>query len=127
MRIAIVHNEPQPAAPDRHWLSRADPHHPALPANFRDNAEFSVLTQVADVERALRDLGENPRRHAAVTATGLAEFLAGQRPDVVFNCCESLRGDSALEMSVAALFDLFGIAYTGSPALTLGIALDKGL
>src|SRR5688500_16395983 len=100
MRIAIVHNEPEPAAPDRH------------------QAEFGVLAQVADIERALRELGEDPSRHAAVTATGLADFLAGQRPDVVFNCCESLRGNAALEMSVAALFDLFGIAYTGSPALT---------
>ena len=59
--------------------------------------------------------------------TGLVEFLTRVQPEVVFNCCESFRGTAALEASVASVYDLCGIAYTGSPALTLGMALDKGI
>src|SRR5262245_21977246 len=127
MRIAIVHNEPHLTRPPTHWLSRSNPARAALPADFQDGSELGVLAQVAEIERALRELGECPRIHAAVSGASLAEFLLCEQPDVVFNCCESLHGQPALEMSVAAVFDLFGIAYTGSSALTLGVALDKAV
>jgi D-alanine-D-alanine ligase len=127
MRIAIVHNEPHPIPPEMHWLARSNPAGIPLPPDFQDASEFGILAPVADIEHALRDLGECPLVHAAMNGTDLVEFLACERPEVVVNCCESLRGRAALEMSVAAVFDLLGIAYTGSSALTLGIALDKAV
>lgn len=109
MRLAIIYNEPKPAA------------------GFRDPSEDGVLDEVRVIDVAVREAGHHPQIYAAASAAGLAAFLDRERPDVVFNCCESFRGAAALEMSVAALYDLFGVAYTGSPALTLGIALDKGI
>ena len=127
MRVAIVYNEPEPTAAEAHWLSRSVPGGTCLPADFRDASEYGVLDEIRVIERAIREVGHDPRLYAVVSAAALAEFLDRERPDVVFNCCESFRGVAALEMSVAALYDLFGVAYTGSPALTLGIALNKGL
>jgi D-alanine-D-alanine ligase len=36
-------------------------------------------------------------------------------------------GQSKMEMNVAAMYELFGIAYTGTPTLALGLALDKAM
>lgn len=127
MRIAIVYNQPEPAVPGDHWLSRSHAGDVSVSPESHDAAEFGVLGQVDAIERHLRELGYDVDRHGVVDAAGLAGFLTRTRPTAVFNCCESVRGVSTLEMSVAAMFDLCGVAYTGSPALTLGMALDKGL
>ena len=109
MRVAIVYNQPEPASE----RVRA--------------AECGVLGQVRDIEASFRELGVDPVVHAVTSVIGLVEFLTRVQPEIVFNCCESFRGDAALEPSVASVYDLCGIAYTGSPALTLGMALDKGI
>jgi D-alanine-D-alanine ligase len=54
-----------------------------------------------------------------------ARELALHTPGVVFNLCEDLLGDSAHEMHFAAVMELMGLAYTGSPPLTLGLCRDK--
>ena len=125
MSIAIVYNEPEPVAPERHWLTRTQ----AAPrrAPVEDLAETGVLKQVAEIRDALGKLGIQPLLCSVRSGVDLVEFLLRERPDAVFNCCESVRGQAALEMSVAAVFELLGIAYTGSPALTLGMAVDKSL
>ena len=46
-------------------------------------------------------------------------------PDLVLNLCESLAADSRGEMAVPCLLDLVGVPYTGSSALSLGLALHK--
>jgi D-alanine-D-alanine ligase len=46
-------------------------------------------------------------------------------PDVIFNLCESLYGESRQEMYTASLFELLKIPYTGSPPFALGLALNK--
>jgi D-alanine-D-alanine ligase len=53
-------------------------------------------------------------------------WLREVRPDVVFNLCESVYGNSCWEMNIPALLELFQIPYTGSPPLTLGLCQDKG-
>ena len=55
----------------------------------------------------------------------LTQALQRRKPDVVVNLCESLAADSRGEMIVPALLDLFGLPYTGSPALSLALALHK--
>ncbi len=52
--------------------------------------------------------------------------LEAQRPDLVFNLCESLCGIAANEVAVPAVLDLYGIPYTGSDAPALALALNKG-
>jgi D-alanine-D-alanine ligase len=50
--------------------------------------------------------------------------LRETRPDIVFNICEGLRGESR-ESQVPALLEMLGIPYTGSGVLSLALALDK--
>jgi D-alanine-D-alanine ligase len=51
--------------------------------------------------------------------------LRADRPDLVFNLCESLAGDPRNEPTIPALFDTLGIPYTGADALALGLCLHK--
>jgi D-alanine-D-alanine ligase len=53
--------------------------------------------------------------------------LTADRPDLVFNLCESFGGKSALESNVAALLNLLGLRYTGSSPAGLIQAGDKTL
>ncbi|MBI5587737.1 MAG: ATP-grasp domain-containing protein [Deltaproteobacteria bacterium] len=46
---------------------------------------------------------------------------------IVFNLCEEAFGKSSFEMHIAALLELYGLRFTGSGPLTLGLALNKGL
>lgn len=46
-------------------------------------------------------------------------------PDLVFNLCESLNGDTRNEIVVPALLDMMRVAYTGPGPLTIGMCLDK--
>jgi D-alanine-D-alanine ligase len=56
----------------------------------------------------------------------LLERLTRQRPDVVFNIAEGWSGRNR-ESLVPAILEFLGIPYTGSDALSLGLALDKAL
>jgi D-alanine-D-alanine ligase len=47
------------------------------------------------------------------------------RPDVVLNLVEYFDDDSSLEAAVAGLFELLGVAYTGSPPLVLSLCQNK--
>lgn len=53
------------------------------------------------------------------------DTLRRRQPDLVVNLCESLAADSRGEMAVPCLLDALGLAYTGSSALSLGLALHK--
>lgn len=59
--------------------------------------------------------------------TDIRRMLSEDRPDVVFNLVESLKGKEAYESAVAALLERSGVAFTGSPPLVLRTCLDKGL
>jgi len=72
------------------------------------------------------------RGGVVVDALGIDEDLSGAMaaitafaPDVVFNLCESLSGDARFEPLLPLLLERAGLAYTGSPPLTLGLALHK--
>jgi D-alanine-D-alanine ligase len=90
-------------------------------------AEESIVEEIGAVETALRSLGYQCfvmaiRDEILTTVHWLKEI----RPDVIFNLCESVYGNTCWEMNVPALLDLFRIPYTGSAALTLGLCQDKG-
>ena len=53
-------------------------------------------------------------------------LLGLRKPQTVINLCEDLLGDSAHEIHFAALMELMGLPYTGSPPLSLGLCRDKG-
>jgi D-alanine-D-alanine ligase len=128
LKVAVIYNEPRNTASEDHWLRRSDPAYHPPSADFVDASEFGVLLQMRSIATALREQGhdvsvfsadDNPKR--------LCSFLSQDRPDVIFNCCEAILGESKLELNVAAMYELFGIAYTGSAPLALGLALDKSL
>ncbi len=51
--------------------------------------------------------------------------LEERAPAVVFNLCESIRGDNRFESLLPLFLDLKGIPYTGSSAFALSLALHK--
>lgn len=90
-------------------------------------AEEAVIEEIGAVESAVRSLGHQ----CFVVAIreeifSVIHWLNEIRPDVVFNLCEGVYGNSCWEMDIPALLDLFRIPYTGSPPLTLGLCQNKG-
>jgi D-alanine-D-alanine ligase len=51
--------------------------------------------------------------------------LGANKPDLLFNLCESMDGDPTNEPTFAGLLDLFGIPYTGADLLALASCLYK--
>ena len=93
-----------------------------------DMSEYGVLDEVRSVERALLPLNYNTKIvPVALDIHKLINELKEDRPDIIFNLCESVDGDSSQEMNIAGLFELLKIPYTGSRAFTLGLALNKPL
>ncbi|MCI0716241.1 MAG: ATP-grasp domain-containing protein [Chlorobi bacterium] len=93
-----------------------------------DMSEYGVLDEVRSVERALAPLEHNTKLvPVALDINKLINELNENRPDIIFNLCESVDGDSTQEMNIAGLFELLKIPYTGARAFTLGMALNKPL
>ncbi len=113
LRVVVVHNSDFDGT-DPSQISRAD-----------------VVSAARDVARALTAHGHDasllpvePGEPAAAVAR-LVERLSTQRPDLIFNLCESLGGDPLAEPVLPALLDLAGLRYTGSGPHALGLAVRK--
>ncbi len=57
----------------------------------------------------------------------LQKLLSRNPPDVVFNLVEHFKDDAHLESSVAGLYDLYGVPYTGAPPFALDLCVRKGM
>ena len=80
------------------------------------------------VARALRRAGYRARAlNLENDLRKLERVLRRSRPDVIFNLVEFFHNDAELEAAVAAIFDLYHIAYTGSPPFALGLCMRKAL
>jgi len=105
MQVAILHNELPPDA---------------------SAAEQDVLVQVEAVARSLDRLGHQSTAVAVNLDLGsLAGQLERLRPDAAFNLVESLGGSDRLMFLPAALLDVRGIPYTGSPTEAIVLSGDK--
>ena len=90
-----------------------------------ETAEFDRDDTILAVEKVLRDLGYETVRIGS--AKNLAcRLVAGERWDMVFNIAEGLKG-LAREAQVPTLLDLFGVPYTFSDPVVMGLTLNKGL
>ncbi len=58
---------------------------------------------------------------------GVLEHIRPEPGAMIFNLCERAFEKSSFEMNMAALLELIGVPFTGSPSLTLGLSLNKGL
>ncbi len=84
-------------------------------------AEWDSEETIAAVERALSDCGQVIRLEAN---EDFPERLRKERPDIVFNIAEGLRGVNR-EAHVPAICEFFGIPYSGSDPFSLSLCLDK--
>ncbi len=80
------------------------------------------------VSETLEQLGHKVKLLAAsARIRDLVAKIAGDQSDLIFNICESLAGVSHHEQHAAALLELMGKRFTGSPAIGLALAQDKAL
>jgi D-alanine-D-alanine ligase len=101
------------------------------------NSDFDAeacATDVISVETSARAVaGALAEGGAEVELTGLfgrevlgvIDRIRASAPDLVFNLCESMAGDSRNEPTFVGLLDLFGIPYTGADLLALASCLHK--
>jgi len=91
-----------------------------------DMSEYGVLDEMRSVERALAPLEYNTKIvPVALDINKLIDELRENRPDIIFNLCESVDGDPIQEANIAGLFELLKIPYTGARASSLFLALNK--
>ncbi|MEP7233971.1 MAG: D-alanine--D-alanine ligase [Ignavibacteriota bacterium] len=127
MKIALIYNEPKHTEADDHWLSRSRVE-VELEKDFRDASEFGVLEESSIIADAIRADGHEVLLFSVDDDIHrLITFLDRENPELIFNLCEAVLGKSSLEMAIAGIYDLYEIPYTGSQAIALGIALNKGL
>ncbi len=95
-------------------------------ADSVDLSEVGVLDELLMVQSAIQDQGY---RASLFNMNGdiprLIRFLSEEKPDLVFNLCESVGSNSLHEMHVAGIYELMGVPYTGAGPLTLGTCLNK--
>ena len=87
----------------------------------------SVETSARAVHMALREAGYTTEL-VGIQGTDVFDVLAGlraNRPDLVFNLCESMAGEPRNEPTFVGLLDLFEIPYTGADLLGLASCLYK--
>ena len=87
-----------------------------------------IRKSVEAIEDSLKGLGYRTILYP-LTEDGFNDFLkelSTTEAELIFNLCEAAFLNSAFEMNIAALLELYGLWFTGSPSLTLGVALNKG-
>jgi D-alanine-D-alanine ligase len=97
-----------------------------LAAGHADARADSVVHAVKQAMAALADAPSVRVSHRSVLRP--SEILAAigdHRPDVIFNFCEGLGGDSRLEVTAAWLLERLKLPFTGSPFFALRHCLYK--
>ena len=97
-----------------------------LPGQAPDKySEFDTEETLSDIEGALRSGGYDVERIGNAPSL-LKKISKGAKWDIVFNIAEGVSGRNR-ESQVPAILEMFGIPYTGSDALAMGITLDKAV
>lgn len=110
MHITILHNQD-------HGVLAEDPGREAREDVVRVAAALAdVLTRDGVVAEPLAVVGLN---------FDFVGALERRRPALVVNLCESVNADSRGEMIIPCLLELMGLPFTGSGAVSLGLALHK--
>ncbi len=111
-RILVLYDLPEPV------VDHADPRY-LLDHDDRPTEK--------DVCRAIKKLGLELFVHGVFDQTAdLCQRLTAIAPDVVFNLCETFRGDRSHEGDIASLLELANVPYTGSQPAALHLCKDKG-
>ena len=87
----------------------------------------AVRASAQAITRAIGDYGFQSRLlgvHGLDLGDVMSE-LDAERPDLVFNLCESLNNDARNEIVIPAILEMLGLPYTGTSSLSLGLCLHK--
>ena len=84
-------------------------------------AEWDSVATIRAVARALGKYGDVVHLEAT---DDFPQRLRDERPDIVFNIAEGLRGPNR-EAHVPAICEFYGVPYSGSDPFTLALCLDK--
>jgi len=99
---------------------------PALIPSSEGQSEATVAEVADSVFAAISDNGYNatilPLRESLMSLVRRVKEL---KVDVLINLCEEFRNRPQLESNVAAMFEAFGIPFTGCPSKALAICQDK--
>lgn len=137
MAILIIHNNDFPSvngesAVDGSSESEEPPSCSASPEAGFDESYLGVLARASivgvakAVKESLNELGFLNVDVAPVNCLDeISNKLKSKKYDLVFNLCESLDGDSHMEIAIAKLLESFNIPFTGNSSHTLKIALSK--
>lgn len=87
----------------------------------------SVRESAKAIAMALREVGHNVELTGVhgVEVYAVLDRVRRDRPDLLFNLCESMDNDSRNEATFAGLLDLMKIPYTGADLLALASCLYK--
>jgi D-alanine-D-alanine ligase len=89
-------------------------------------ASLDVITQVEVIERSLLELGHVPVRIPFTRdVKAFMREIEEQHVQMVFNLCETVDENPQLGWHPAALLELIGIPFSGSPSSALMITTDK--
>ncbi len=88
----------------------------------------TVMDEYNAVVRALRHMGYRARGvNITEDIKKLERVIKRSKPDVIFNLVEHFLDDPELETHIAALFEVYGVAYTGATPFALSLCQKKGL
>jgi D-alanine-D-alanine ligase len=108
--IGVVHNVPVPAG---HAFSESS---------------LDVLAQVEAVEKALEQLGyRSVRIPFTRDVGGFIQQINQSRVEIAINLCESVDDDPRFIAHPAAVLELLGIPFSGSPSAALMLTTDKAV
>jgi D-alanine-D-alanine ligase len=121
-RIGFAYNQkPEPTVGLVSAIS-SEPRPDEEPPSIDDAyAEWDSAETIDAVASALSVYGEVVRLEATEE---FPERLRAERPDIVFNIAEGLRGPNR-EAHVPAICEFYDVAYSGSDPFTLSLCLDK--
>ncbi len=86
-------------------------------------AEQDVLKTVDGVGSILKNLNYDVKK--IELKKDVYSTIRREKPDIVFNLCDSFEGPSTLEVSIPALLEILKVPYTGSGMLALSLCLNK--
>lgn len=102
------------------------------PISGHDNPDYLLNNDERpterDVCRALKKLGLSWSCFGIFDDVhAISRAIQATKPDVVFNLCETFRGNRAYEGNIAGVIELSGISMTGSHCDTLNLCKDKAI
>src|SRR5262245_18151663 len=121
-RILILSNRDPQAGPDDPPPTRGS-ENVDDPSSVADNSVAVVAEMI--MEAIATAPGVRVAHRSVLRPSEVLNAIGDHRPNIVFNLCESLGGDSRLEATAAWLFERLGLPFTGSPYRALRHFLYK--